>query len=174
MTAISKTTIETGIPFFPEESESPEAWAACLTYVNLPSSKRNLTTVSRIIKGDVDSVKMSSVTQWSSRFNWQQRAVTWDTYKAKIYLDDQRKGWIKTQEDFNKTAVVLNNLNLKLLKAYQGWVTTNIDNIPSDKLDIDTIQQAVHIQNDLLKCDRNLWSRYLTSVGIEGLLENIE
>lgn len=177
--------------FSREANESETAWAACLTYCQLPPDIRSVRKAQDefYINSQTPYRKKNQASagweEWCRKFKWRERASLIDTKKTNDFLSVEHAQMIKARDDFNKLGEIKYQAQIEIEILFNDWrrqskekgyfaveyVNKAGELIENDPGEVGSrLDQVVKILRGLNESDRILSDRRLTSVGIKSLI----
>jgi hypothetical protein len=171
-----------GLPFEKQKNESMENFFACITYCWLHPDIRSIEKTKERFSKSFPKNK-DNLFELSQKFSWEKRASLVDNEKINDTLNDEKKEWLKTRDYFHELSLIKLESQKDLEEIIHNYLEDSKPYLDINKVDengnkLNTItdvskrlEQINRITKSANENDKILWERYLSSIGLDSLID---
>ena len=171
-----------GIPFEKQKNESMENFFACIIFCLFHPDIRSIEKTKEKFSRSFPKNK-DNLFELSQKFSWDKRASLVDNEKINDSLNDEKKQWLKTRDYFQQIGLIklenqkgLEELLHNFLEDSKPYLDINKVDENGNKLNSITdvckrFEQINRITKTANENDKMLWERYLSSIGLDRLID---
>lgn len=171
-----------GIPFEKSKNESLENFFACIIYCLFHPDIRNIDKTKEKFSKSFPKNK-DDLFELSQKFSWEKRASLVDNEKINDALNDEKKRWLETRDYFQQIGLLklesqkdLEDLIHNYLEDCKPYLDINKVDENGNKINTITdvskrLEQINRITKSANENDKVLWERYLSSIGLDSLID---